>query len=63
VISFSADDLEKVKSHVGACPFEVIGKVSHETLAIMINGVPHISVPIVELESAWQNSLANRLEN
>ena len=63
VISLFADDLEKVKSHVGACPFEVIGKVSHETLAIMINGVPHISVPIIELESAWQNSLANRLEN
>lgn len=63
VISFAADDLEKVKAHTGECPFEVIGKVSHENLTIMIDEIQHISVPINELESAWQNSLANRLEN
>ena len=63
VISFSADDLEKIKAHIGECPFEVIGKVSDETLSISIDEVQHISASINELESAWQNSLPDRLEN
>ncbi len=62
VISFAADNLEKVRAIVGDCPFEVLGKASGDELKIDVNGSETILAPIAELESSWKNALANRLE-
>ena len=61
IITFSAENLERVKELVGDCPFEVIGKVSSETLRIKINDEEKISILISELETAWKNSLEKQL--
>lgn len=63
IISFAAENLERVKDTIGDCPFVVIGKVSNETLTIKVNGEETISVSISELEAAWRTSLENQLEN
>ncbi|MGI9036791.1 MAG: AIR synthase-related protein, partial [Pyrinomonadaceae bacterium] len=63
VISFAAENLEKVKEIVGGCPCEILGKVSGADLKIKINGEEKISAPIAELEKVWKNSLENKLEN
>jgi phosphoribosylformylglycinamidine synthase len=63
VISFAADNLDRVSKQIGECPFEVIGNVSSQALTITIDGVPQISVAVNELELAWQHSLRDRLEN
>ncbi|MGI8494067.1 MAG: phosphoribosylformylglycinamidine synthase subunit PurL, partial [Pyrinomonadaceae bacterium] len=63
VISFAAENLEKVKEIAGDCPFEVIGKVSGADLKISIDGEEKVSASIAELENGWKTSLENRLEN
>ena len=53
---------EKVKETVGDCPFEVIGKVSQESLKIDANGERAVSTRIGELEFAWKISLEKQIE-
>jgi len=62
-VSFSAEKLDRVKSLVGDCPFEVIGEVGGNDLRVTLNSEPVISSPISELEVAWRDSLKSRLEN
>ncbi len=63
IISFAAENLEKVKETVGDCPFAIIGRVSGAALKIKINAKEKISASIEELENAWKNSLEKQLEN
>ncbi|MGI8469814.1 MAG: phosphoribosylformylglycinamidine synthase subunit PurL [Pyrinomonadaceae bacterium] len=63
VISFAAENLKKVKEIAANCPFEIIGKVSGESLKIKIGGEEKISASIAELENTWKNSLEKQLEN
>lgn len=63
VISFSPENLIKVTTIAAACPFEVIGKVRGNTLAISIQGERVLNSSINGLEDAWRDSLRHRLEN
>ena len=63
VISFAAENLDRVKAAVGDCPFEVIGNVAGENLYIYVDGKEVISSPVSSFETAWRDSLKNRLEN
>jgi phosphoribosylformylglycinamidine synthase II len=63
VISFAAENLAKVKELAGDRPFAVIGKVGGANLTIAMNSAEKISAPVAELESAWKNSLEEKLEN
>ena len=63
MISFAAENLEKVKEIAGNCPFEVIGKVTGADLKVKFNGEEVISASIAELENAWKTSLEKQLEN
>jgi phosphoribosylformylglycinamidine synthase len=63
VISFAPENLEKVQTIAGNCPFAVIGKVSGANLKININGEEKISASIEKLENAWKTSLENQLVN
>jgi phosphoribosylformylglycinamidine synthase II len=62
VISFHPENLEKVRSIVGDCPFEVIGRVEDDVLRIAIDGEEAIASPISELEGVWESSLAKALD-
>jgi len=64
VISFKAEDLERVSAIASEtdCPFEVIGTVGGEDLKIKLNESEIVSASIAELENAWKNSLENQLE-
>lgn len=62
IVTFPAENLEKVKEVVGDCPFEIIGKVSAENLSFKINGEEKISAPVSELETAWKTALEKQLE-
>jgi len=62
VISFHSENLEKVRSVVGDCPFEVIGRVEDDVLRIAIDGEEVISSPVSELEGVWESSLAKALD-
>ncbi len=63
VISFKAEDLERVSAIAleNDCPFEVIGKVGGEELEIKLNEAEIVSASTAELENAWKNSLENQL--
>jgi phosphoribosylformylglycinamidine synthase subunit PurL len=61
VISFAAENLEKIKELIGDCPFAVIGKVSGESLKISINGKESISAKVSELQDGWKISLGKQL--
>ncbi|MEP6902800.1 MAG: phosphoribosylformylglycinamidine synthase subunit PurL, partial [Actinomycetota bacterium] len=63
IITFAAENAERVKEIIGDCPFELIGKVSGADLKIKINDEEKVSVSIKELENIWKNSLKNQLEN
>jgi len=63
VISFTAENLDRMKSLVSDCPFEVIGEVGGNDLKVTLNSETVISSPISELEVAWRDSLRSRLEN
>ena len=63
VISFAPENFDKVKETIGDCPFEIIGKVSGESLKIKTGGEEKISVSIAELQNAWKTSLEKQLEN
>jgi phosphoribosylformylglycinamidine synthase II len=64
VVSFAAENLDKIQviAKENDCPFEVIGKVGGEKLTIKMNDLETVSASIAELESAWKNSLENRLD-
>jgi phosphoribosylformylglycinamidine synthase len=63
VISFKAEDLERVSTVASEnnCPFEVIGKVGGKDLKIKLNESEIVSASIAELENAWKNSLEIQL--
>lgn len=61
VISFSEQNLEKVKQIAGNCPFAVIGRVSDDVLRISIGDAEIISSQVSELETIWESSLAESL--
>jgi len=63
VISFAAENLEKVKAIVNDCPFEMIGRTSRDRLSFSIgDSKPIVDAAVADLESLWKNSLKNRLE-
>ncbi|CAN5863767.1 phosphoribosylformylglycinamidine synthase subunit PurL [soil metagenome] len=63
VISFKAEDLERVSTVASEnnCPLEVIGKVGGKDLKIKLNESEIVSASIAELENAWKNSLEIQL--
>jgi phosphoribosylformylglycinamidine synthase subunit PurL len=61
VISFAAENLNKITEIVGNCPFQLIGKVSGDSLKINVNDEEIISAKINELQNGWKTSLANKL--
>jgi phosphoribosylformylglycinamidine synthase subunit PurL len=61
VISFASESLDSVREIVGEWTFEVIGKVGGDSLSVSTNDVS-FSTRIAELESAWRDSLKNKLE-
>lgn len=61
VITFSPENLEKVRATAGDCPFEVIGKAGNDTLRISIDGRDAIAGSIAELEGIWETSLEQQL--
>jgi phosphoribosylformylglycinamidine synthase len=61
VISFAAEDLEKVKDTIGDVPFAVIGEVGDDLLSIDIDGASAISVSVSEAEAIWETSLEKAL--
>ncbi|MEQ1603506.1 MAG: phosphoribosylformylglycinamidine synthase subunit PurL [Pyrinomonadaceae bacterium] len=61
VISFPAENAEKVYESIGACAFAVIGKVSGDDLRISLDGSTGSSASVVELETAWKTSLEKQL--
>ena len=61
VVSFAPANLERIKSILGDCPFEVIGNVSGNDLRIAINGKVHINSSVAEFEKAWNKSLERHL--
>jgi phosphoribosylformylglycinamidine synthase subunit PurL len=61
VISFAAENLNKITEIVGDCPFLVIGKVTGDSLKINVNGEEVVSAKIDELQNGWKTSLANKL--
>ena len=61
VISFAANDLDRVKSVAGDCPFEVIGTIGGNDLSVAVDGVATITVPVRELELVWFRSLEGHL--
>ena len=65
VISFSAENLEKIQAIAEAnnCPLTVVGRVGGEDLKIRINDSEIIFASIIELEGGWKNSLEKQLEN
>jgi len=63
VISYRADNAEKVKTIVGECAFTEIGKVVGDSLSIAIDNGNAVTARIDDLESAWIDSLRSRLEN
>ncbi|HSU24629.1 MAG TPA: phosphoribosylformylglycinamidine synthase subunit PurL [Pyrinomonadaceae bacterium] len=62
VISFTPEDLDRVRELAAACPFELIGKVTGGKLTISIDGPTALTSPIAELETLWKSSLGNQLE-
>ena len=61
VVSFAAENLDKVREIVGDCPFEVIGRVEDDVLRVSIDGEQVISSPVSELEGVWESSLEKAL--
>ena len=61
VISFAAENLEKVREVAGDCPFEVIGSVGDDVLSVSVDGDVVISSPVSELEGVWESSLEKAL--
>ena len=65
VISFAPEKSDEIEALAAAldCPFAIIGKVSGADLKIKLGGAEIVSASVSELETAWQTSLENQLEN
>ncbi|MEO7538465.1 MAG: phosphoribosylformylglycinamidine synthase subunit PurL [Pyrinomonadaceae bacterium] len=63
VISFTPENLGRVKETVGDCPFEVMGNVGGDMINIGVNNSVVINANLVDVERAWRDSLKKRLEN
>ena len=61
IITFSPENIEAVKNLAGDCPFEVIGKVTGDSLEINVDGEKVVSEKISELEKGWKDSLQSAL--
>jgi len=61
VVSFSTEDLEAVRTIVSDCPFVVVGTVGDDVFRVSIGDENIMSVPVAELEEAWETSLEKRL--
>lgn len=62
VISFSPENLDRVRGIAGDVPFAVIGTVGDDVLKIAVDGEAKMAAPINELEAIWESSLATRLD-
>lgn len=62
VISFAAEDLDRVREIAGEVPFAMVGTVGDDVLKIAVDGVEKIAAPVNELEAIWESSLAGKLE-
>jgi Phosphoribosylformylglycinamidine (FGAM) synthase, synthetase domain len=63
VITFAAENLDRVTQLVGDCPFVVLGTVGDDSLHISIDGQKVISSSVSDLESIWESSLELKLTN
>ncbi len=63
VISFSPESLERIRDMAAGIPFEVIGRVTGDKLAIKIGGNEQLSSPVAGLEDIWANALGSKLES
>jgi phosphoribosylformylglycinamidine synthase subunit PurL len=61
IVSFSSENLERIREIVDDCPFAVIGKVGGNKLQIFVNGEQTIDSSITDIQPAWQNSLEKQL--
>lgn len=62
VISFAPEKEAAVKALVGDCPMFELGRVTGDSLNISINAEPVVTALVEDLETAWSDSLKNRLE-
>ncbi len=62
VISFAPENLSRIKTLAGSCPFEVIGTVTGTRLKIELNDSEKISATVADLELHWKNALGDKLE-
>jgi len=62
VISIAPESLNSFKELVDACPFEMIGTVGGDNLSVTVSN-KSFSTKVSDLESAWRDSLASKLEN
>lgn len=63
VVSFAPGNLDRVTEMAGDCPFTVIGSVGDDVLKVAVEGEPVIATSVLELEGAWESSLAATLES
>jgi len=62
VISFSAQNRERIQAIVRGCSMNIIGSVTGSDIRISVGGEEKLVQPVTELESAWKSSLRNQLE-
>ena len=62
VVSFSPERLDRISTIADGCPFEVIGSVGGSDLSFAISDTQAIETSVDSLESAWKDSLQQRLE-
>ena len=63
VISFAPENEAAVKALVDDCPMFELGRVTGDSLNISINAEPVVTALVEDLETAWSDSLKNKLEN
>lgn len=63
IISFLPENEARVRDLIGDCPMTTLGRVTGEMLNIAANSATVVSSPVEELETAWSESLKNKLEN
>ena len=62
IVSFAADDLDKVREIVADCPFTLIGTVSDSDLNVSVDSNELVNSAISDLESSWKDSLERQLD-
>ncbi len=63
VISYAADNAEKVTAIVAECAFTEIGKVGGDDVIISVDGGRQITTSVAKLEKEWSDSLKKQLGN